>query len=70
VARAKKRTMFGKLDTFAALTVPTTCPLVCCAASGLVYACEAQSEVAEKRAKRAILPALCLAPRRRRPSGC
>ena len=44
----------GKLDTFAALTVPTMCPLVCCAASGLFYPCEAQSEVAEKGAKRAM----------------
>src|ERR1700722_13271177 len=51
----------GKLDTFAALTVPTMCSLVCCAASGLDYPCEAQIEVAEKGAKRAILPVLCLA---------
>jgi hypothetical protein len=43
------------------------CPLVCCAASGLVYPCEAQSEVAEKGAKRAILCAP-LGPTRRRRS--
>ena len=41
-----------KLDTFAALTVPTMCPLACCAASGLAYPREAQSEAAEKGAKR------------------
>jgi hypothetical protein len=35
VARQEARNARWKLDTFAALTVPTMCPLVCCAASGL-----------------------------------
>ena len=61
-ARPRSAPGLGKLDTFAALTVPTMCPLVCRAASGLVYPREAQSEAAKKGAKQAIPPALCLAP--------
>ena len=36
-AKRQARNARWKLDTFAALTVPTMCPLVCCAASRLTY---------------------------------
>ena len=68
VARREARNISGKLDTFAALTVPTMSPLVCYAASGLAYPREAQSEAAEKGAKRAIVRTLPLGPTRRRRS--
>ena len=64
-ARPRSAPRSGKLDTFAALTVPTMCPLVCCAASGF-FIPERPRTRSQRKGPSELSPCALLGPTRRR----